>query len=220
MTHRYFFNGPLKQGDKVSLDPPEEKHLKSVMRTKDGDRIEVINGKGELAFCLFGKQILIEKVDTKEPNKKVRSLTLGLTEPNILELVIEKATEIGIDEFFIFPSFKSKLKSLSPNKKERIEKILISSIKQSKRLFLPKVYYFNKKEELPSTNNYFLADFDGGVFSPSKESSNFIVGPESGFTEEEIAFFKNKLHAKGVLLSENVLRAETAAICCSYLLTL
>jgi 16S rRNA (uracil1498-N3)-methyltransferase len=220
MSHRYFLNAPFSEGDFVILDQVEEKHIKNVMRTKDQELIEIVNGKGELAFARFGKKILIEKVEKQPLPLNIKSLTLGLTEIKNLELVIEKGAELGIDKFYIFPAVKSKLRSLSPNKKERIEKILISSIKQSKRLFLPEVIYLNKKEQLPVGENYLLADFNGEVFSKIEGSSNFIIGPESGFTKEEISFFKEKLKAKGVLLSKNVLRAETAAICAATFLSL
>ncbi|MCH9616786.1 MAG: hypothetical protein SP4CHLAM5_02010 [Chlamydiia bacterium] len=220
MPHRYFYQGPLVQGAYIELSKEESQHLKKVMRTKKGAALEIINGEGSLAHATFDDQILINKV-TKEPlAPKRKSLALALTEPKNLELVIEKATEIGIHSFLIFPAQKSKLRALSPNKQERIHKILISGIKQSKRLFLPTVTYYNKKEDLPKEENYLLADFDGKELQKEDKSYTFIIGPESGFTAQEVAYFKQELKALPILLSDGVLRAETAAICAAYLISL
>lgn len=220
MPHRYYVNTPLIEGKKVELEASELKHLKNVMRVKIGSEIEIVNGKGELGSAYFNKEITITNV-IKEPTVTVKkTLALGLTEPKILELVIEKLTELGIDQVYIFPSSKSKLKELSDNKKLRLHKILISSLKQSKRLFLPKIHYLNKKEDLPKNQHYLLGDFNGDKFSPTNKDVTFIIGPESGFTKEEIVYFKENLNAKGIILSKNVLRAETAAICAACFLAL
>ena len=51
-------------------------------------------------------------------------------------------------------------------------------------------------------------------------STVFIIGPESGFTQDEITFFKDNLKASPIILSKNVLRCETAAICAATLLSI
>jgi 16S rRNA (uracil1498-N3)-methyltransferase len=220
MPHRYYHEGPLAEGSYIELSKEESHHLKKVMRTKKGAELEIINGKGILAHATFDDEILIYKVTQQTPSQKKKALALALTEPKILELVIEKATEIGIETFYIFPTQKSKLRALSPNKQDRIARTIISATKQSKRLFLPSVAYFKKKEDLPKEENYLLADFDGKEFKKDDKSYTFIIGPESGFTAEEITYFKEELKALPLLLSDGVLRAETAAICAAHLLRL
>ena len=219
MPHRYFFDGPLLEGTTIHLSKEEIKHIKNVMRTKKGVEIEIVNGKGALGKATFGEEIILYEV-LEQASPVEKGLALALTEPKILELAIEKATEIGVTAFYIFPAAKSKLRELSENKQKRIEKILVSAMKQSKRLFLPSVTFLSKKEELPPKEHYLLADFNGEPFEQSPLAQTCIVGPESGFTREEITFFKETLGAKGVLLSDAVLRAETAAICAANLLLL
>ena len=173
--------------------------------------------KESLAICTFDETITVETIE-KNPLKTQNSLALALTKPKQLEFVIEKGTELGINCFYLFPSQKSKLRHLSSSKQERLKKILISALKQSKRLHLPKIHILDNKERLPKDQNYLLADFKGIQFSHSNNAQTFIIGPESGFTEEEISFFKNNLKATGVILSDAVLRAETAALCAATLL--
>ncbi|MCH9621343.1 MAG: Ribosomal RNA small subunit methyltransferase E [Chlamydiia bacterium] len=220
MPHRYFYPHPLNLNEIINLPKEELKHIKKVMRTKAGEKIEVINGKGDLATCIYDDEVTVENVSQGQRPSRHKSLALALTEPKNLELVIEKATELGIQTFYIFPSQKSKLKELFPSKQERLNKILISALKQSKRLFLPKIHYLTSKENLPKEENYLLADFHGTTFTKTSSSQTFIIGPESGFTPEEIKFFKDSLNAQGILLSDGVLRAETAALHASVLLTL
>ncbi len=217
MPHRYYYAGSLDKGSIIDLDKEERRHIKQVMRTKDQEIIEIINGNGDLAQASFGDKIIVESCKHESKCPLAKALALALTEPRNLELVIEKGTELGIDTFYIFPSAKSKLKNLSPTKRERIHKILISAIKQSKRLYLPTVHYLSKMEELP-TGNYLLADFDGKPYEKVLTSATFIIGPESGFTSNEITFFTQHLSATSVLLSKHVLRTETAAIAAATLL--
>tara|TARA_A100001015_G_C15022982_1_gene728962 strand:+ start:1086 stop:1748 length:663 start_codon:yes stop_codon:yes gene_type:complete len=220
MTHRYYCNQPLAVNTTIELSKEEQRHLKSVMRTKKGDKIEIVNGKGYLAFGEYHDGITITNVTYQDPDSAQKYLALGLSEPKHLEMIIEKGTELGVDEFIIFPSKKSKYKVLSSNKIERLHKILLSSLKQSKRLYLPKITLLTKKEDLSKNQNYLLADFEGKTFKSPSVSTVFIVGPESGFTEDEITFFKEDLKAHSVVLSKNVLRCETAAICAATLLSI
>jgi 16S rRNA (uracil1498-N3)-methyltransferase len=219
MGHRSFYPRSFCQGEMIDLAKEEMHHLKQVMRLKEGSPIEIVNGKGDLGEAIFGHLIKIEKVIHQKQPVVTKNLALALTEPKHLELVIEKGTELGIDSFFIFPSKKSKLQSLSLSKQERIEKILISALKQSKRLYLPKVNYLSTKEELPE-GSYLLGDFSGKPFERIETSATFIIGPESGFTSDECLFFEKKLSATPILLSKNVLRTETAALCAATLLSL
>ena len=145
MTHRYYCNQSLVVNSTLDITNEEKKHLKSVMRTKKGDQIEIVNGRGSLAIGVYDNTITIKDVTHEQPPSIKKNLALGLSEPKHLELIIEKGTELGIDEFLIFPSNKSKYKVLSNNKIERLNKILISSLKQSKRLHLPKITLLKKK---------------------------------------------------------------------------
>jgi 16S rRNA (uracil1498-N3)-methyltransferase len=217
MPHRYYQEGPLEQGVPINLSKEELKHLRSVMRAKDGEIIEVINGKGALATATFHETISVESISHHTLLTK-KSIAIAITEPKNLAVVIEKGTELGITTFYLFPAKKSKLTELSVSKKLRFHNILISALKQSKRLFLPEIIYLKGKEALPKNQTYLLADFDGVPFTEVDKSCTFIIGPESGFTDKEILYFKTSLSAKGILLSDGVLRAETAAIAAATLM--
>jgi 16S rRNA (uracil1498-N3)-methyltransferase len=220
--HRFYIEDSLQGVQSASLSKEEEHHLRHVMRVKKGDLIELVDGKGTLASGVFSDPFVsITSVHTSKAPVDQAVLLQAMTEPSKLEWIVEKGTELGITSFWLFPAKKSKLSSLSDSKKERLEKILISALKQSDRLYLPKIHYVTSMDRLPTNiPNLYLAH-KGGL-SPShiqKGSSGILVGPESGFTEEEASFFQHTLGAIPITLSENVLRAETAAMIASFLIS-
>lgn len=214
---RFFHPGTLSLKDTITLSKEEQHHARRVIRIQDGDEIEIVNGKGFLAVGLFGDRIKITSL-TFHPNERRKILIQAMPELAHLEMIIQKCTEIGIDEFWIFPSHKSKLQKISENKQKRLQGICISAMKQCGRLHLPPINYFPQLEKLPSPpKNLYIADFAGT--KPSTDTSQnkaIFVGPESGFTEKERAYITNHLSAKPIRLCKNILRCETAAIISSY----
>lgn len=217
--YRFFTPLPLTLKSPVTLDDEELYHLKKVLRVRPGETIEIVNGKGQLAKALYDDVIYLTSLDTIEPPQKKSILIQAFPEKAHLEFIIEKGTELGITEFFLFPAARSKLKEISLSQFTRLKKITLSAIKQSKRLFLPEINVQDITDIKKIPCKLYLADPDGGPFTPSHESSGFIVGPESGFTKAEIDFFQKTLNALPTKLSSNILRTETAAIAASFLLT-
>ena len=212
--YRFFTASKLTLETRVELSPEELHHLKKVLRVNVGDPIELVNGKGELAHAIYDDPITILSVDSAPKDLPTRALIQAIPEKSHLEFILEKGTELGITDFYLFPATRSKLKELSPNYITRLEKILLSSLKQCKRLFLPKLHI----NVAPPYVKLYLGDPKGEPFTPSKDSSGFIIGPESGFTPEEIESFKSKQHAVPTKLSNNILRTETAATVASFLI--
>lgn len=218
--HRFFSSEDFYPGKSIILEKEEMHHLKHVMRIGNGSLIELVNGKGALATALVDTQITISTVDISEPSTHKSILIQGLTEPQNLELIVEKGTEIGITDFWIFIAEKSKHKQISPSKQERLSKILRSSLKQSKRLYLPNIAFFPSIKAVPKTvENIYIADPRASKQIPHPSTDRaIIVGPESGLTQNEVSYAEKELKATRILLSPNILRTETAAIIASFLI--
>ncbi len=218
----YRFYTPLKLTSNlvVELDHEELHHLKKVLRVRNGEKIELVNGLGELAIALYDGTIEVESVFTAPKQEKTSVLIQALPEKSHLEFILEKATEIGITEFRFFPSERSKIDVISDALLLRMRKITISALKQCKRLYLPTISAFRKPSEMNNLpKNIYLAHPSGSHYCQSKElSQGIIVGPESGFTTKEIDYFQTAFKAIPTTLSPNILRAETAAILASYLI--
>lgn len=208
----------------IKIESTEFHHLKNVMRAKEKDIIEIINGKNYLAegeiLKIKRKEALVQinKILQKQ-NLQKRKLILAIAFLKIskLEIVLEKATELGTDEFILFPSKNSKILKISKNRQNRFQSILISAIKQCKRLDLPiikitnsikKINFENKQTFFGDLNAPFSFSFNKNL--KDKKDVLFFIGPEKGFSKEEIVFLKTK--GKAIKINENTLRAETAAI--------
>ena len=133
------------------------------------------------------------------------------------KLIIEKATEIGVTDFFPIISQNSERRKWNT---ERFEKVLISSIKQSQRFWLPTIHPAEKFNDFIKKISYklnFLAHCKEGEkiqlkkISNSLESQVIVIGPEGDFTSEEIELAKANNY-KMISLGNNRLRTETACI--------
>lgn len=227
-SNRFYLPLPLVEGEQVELRDQEHYHLKNVMRNKPGDKIELIDGQNRLAFALLEHIdrhhtiALIEKVVARPSPYPLVHLVIGLSTPSKLELALEKCTELGASAFTLIPMKLSKKKHLSAKEISRLEMTLISATKQCGRLDLPTLSIVDSLSSLtvPETiNQVLIADLNASVRpKPEKERNTLsFIGPESGFTDEEIAFIKEKHKAHSVLLHYNTLRFETACMAATLL---
>jgi 16S rRNA (uracil1498-N3)-methyltransferase len=205
------------------LTESESRHAIKVLRMNNKDELSIINGNG-----LYGKGEIIDsnpkktkiKIHELKEIKKPVPLTLAFcpTKNNDRnKLIIEKATEIGVTDFFPIISQNSERRKWNT---ERFEKVLISSIKQSQRLWIPTIHPAEKFNDFIKKISYklkLLAHCKEGEkvqlkkISNSLESQVIVIGPEGDFTSEEIELAKANNY-KMISLGNNRLRTETACI--------
>ena len=214
MPHDRFYIDASLEGE-VLLDGEEYDHLARVMRKKEGDVVELLNGKNTLALATISN---ISKYDaslevTQSENKKSLlpplKLIQAIPKMSHLELILQKGTEIGASHFYLYSSALSKKKELSATQKRRLHLILIGAMKQCGRLDLPILEWGFP----PLEGNVFFGDLSADAPFLSEVAllpATFIVGPEKGFTKEEVANLRTK--AQGVRITPYTLRVETAAI--------
>ncbi len=207
------------------LTEEESKHAIKVLRLKVGDEICMIDGKGGMYFGIIDEPDskkcvirVIEKIEQYNRRNYYLHIAIAPTK-NIerFEWFLEKATEIGIDEITPLLCQRSERKVI---KTERLEKIILSAMKQSKRAYKP---LFNK---LTSFSNFISNKIDGSVFiahcedvsKPSLKSQvaqsqkiTILIGPEGDFSIDEIEQAKSKGYQE-VHLGKSRLRTETAGI--------
>ena len=200
-------------------------HLVHVIRGRVGEEIELIDGNGVLAqakiVSIAKDSATCQVLDvTKEPPASFHLiLALGMLKMSHLEIAIEKACELGINEIWLFQSERSEKKSLSTNGMKRLSHILLAATKQSGRLFLPKLRVKKDLAEcLLESKNPYYGTFEDTVSLEkisqdiaTKKNITIFIGPESGFSKKE----QQALQKAGSIpfsLNPNTLRAETAAI--------
>lgn len=228
-SDRFFINLSLESNQEVILRESEFHHLQ-VMRIKEEEQIELVNGLGCLA------QARIQKIEKKQAFLHVTGiykqeiplqeviLAQAIPRLNRLDFIIEKGTELGVTKFLLFPGALSERKNLTDHQIERMHQVTIAAMKQCGRLFLPKIEF---KPPLEKWDKLQWASYFGDVSENAPlfrdifkhhESVLFFIGPESGFSERERDLLL-KLEAKGVKLHENILRTDTAALVALSLIT-
>jgi 16S rRNA (uracil1498-N3)-methyltransferase len=220
-----FYNPNINQTtENFSFDKEESKHIIKVLRKKDTDILFVTNGLGflfktEITLASDNKcTVQILSVEKAEPSKFQLHLAVAPTKMNDrYEWFLEKATEIGIHEITPIICDRSERKVVNI---ERFEKIILTAMKQSNALFLPKL---NKaisfKEFIKNKNEglQFIAHCEESdrktlksVLKPN-ENITLLIGPEGDFSEKEIALALENNYVP-VSLGNTRLRTETAAI--------
>jgi 16S rRNA (uracil1498-N3)-methyltransferase len=233
-AERYYHPEILEKDQTIHLSGLEHHHLVNVMRTRVDETLEIINGKGQLAeatLCSIEKKsatLLITSVITTPPPEQKIILAQGLPRLNRLEFIIEKGTELGMTEIRLFPAARSEKKELSPNQLERLHTLMVAAVKQCGRLHMPILTLMPPLKQWKAQETLFYGDItpSAPLFMPfwetlgsdQKKHAIFCIGPESGFSDEEVVMLK-KLQAHGVKLHSNILRTDTAAIAALVLIT-
>jgi len=209
-------------GSTITLDDFEAQHLLKTLRKKTGDAIDITDGKGRhyrgVISSVKPLSVEIESETLKEPANRKIALALSFIRPNRLEFVLEKCTELGVNSFYLF---RSEHANYFSDNKERFEKMLRQAIKQSNRFYMPDLFLLpsiDKLIHLTKDYNNTVAAIDVNSppiasFVPNGENSSIVycVGPEGGFSDQEIRQFKEN-GFRDISLGSYRLRAETAAI--------
>lgn len=207
-----------------AFDPDESKHIVKVLRKKEGDELFITNGDGDL----FTARILVadikkckaEIISTEKKHEKMYSLHMAVAptkSADRFEWFLEKATEIGVHEITPLICEHSERKTI---KKERLERVIQSAMKQSLRTFLPKL------NDAVTFSEFVSKERNGLLFiahcaeeeklelkrrAAADKDITILIGPEGDFSATEI----DKAYERGFLpvsLGEARLRTETAAL--------
>jgi len=213
----------------ISLNPqlPEQEslHCARVLRMREGDKLTVIDGKGSFYHCTLvqahAKRCLVQINERIEAPKSWNfNLHIAFAPTKNMdrnEWFLEKATEIGTDRFTPLLCRFSERKEI---KRERLEKILVSAMKQSYQATLPKI------DEMTSFDSFITQPFDGKKFIAhcydskkmplakcykKDENALILIGCEGDFSETEVEqAIQNGFQP--ISLGENRLRTETACL--------
>ena len=234
---KFFVNSDNINDHTITLDGENAKHIGSVLRAKIGDIITVGDGCGrdyECEILEISKKEVIAKItdiftNDNEPDIKI-TLYQGLPKADKMELVIQKCIEIGVDRIVPVKTEHAvvKLEGKEEKNLQRWNKIAESAAKQCGRGKIPVVdRLMTFKEAINEATS-----LDGAIIPYEKEKENSLktfaknfkgksigifIGPEGGFSEEEISFaIENGV--KSVTLGKRILRTETAGLVASVIL--
>ena len=219
-------------GATVTFSAEESKHIVRVLRKKAGDVLRATDGQGHF----FNITLTLTEMrrcegtigDITAIPKKVHRLHIAIAPTKMnerFEWFLEKATELGVDEITPLLCERSERKVI---KAERMQRVLVSAMKQSLRAHLPKLNPLTPYHDFLEKNRNgmkFIAHCAEGKrnpltqFLPPKEDVVFLIGPEGDFSNTEIQSALD-LEYVPVTLGNNRLRTETAAVmtCASFAL--
>jgi 16S rRNA (uracil1498-N3)-methyltransferase len=232
-TNRFFISASDIKDDRVWLSPEQSHQIQHVLRLQPGDTIVVLDGSGT------EYNVTLTKVDRRETEGQVTGRQQAPGEPaarvvlfqSILmrekfEWVLQKGTEVGVARFAPVLTARSlvRVKDLEDKKLDRWRRIVTEAAEQSHRGRIPEIDQIIKFDEAISS----LAGFDRSLIAaPSHEGRSLretlqglrgrpasvavMVGPEGGFTEEEVAS-ACRSGAVPISLGPRILRTETCAI--------
>jgi 16S rRNA (uracil1498-N3)-methyltransferase len=210
--------------ENFSFDKEESKHIIKVLRKKDTDILYVTNGLGllfktEITLASDSKcTVKIISFEKSATPKFHLHLVVAPTKMNDrFEWFLEKATEIGIHEITPIICDRSERKVINT---ERFDKILLTAMKQSNVLFLPKLNNaipfkeFLKQKQQGLNFIAHCEETDKKTLKTAlkpNENVTILIGPEGDFTEKEIELALDSNYIP-VSLGNTRLRTETAAI--------
>lgn len=209
----------------ITLDENDSKHAIRVMRLKENDSIDVIDGNGSLYHCSIldahPKKCTLTVIELKKESNPYQQLHIAVAPTknnNRYEWFLEKATEIGIGSVTPIVTDNSERKVI---KHDRMEKIIVAAMKQSLKLYLPElneVQSFKDVLQMHPEANRLIAhcadDLDKIKLMDSidiRKNTFLLIGPEGDFSSKEIEMAKQK-GFQSVSLGSARLRTETAAI--------
>lgn len=223
---RFFVQENAIQGDTVILAGAEAHHMRSVLRLKPGDTIELFDGTGTLCqieLCKVSKNRVEGRITNQ--HTEVRNdpfpltLGMGILKGKKMDMVVQKATELGVETLIpVVTRYCEQQKNLD-RRMERWQRIILEACKQCGRATPMEILPVRPLQELS------IEQFRYSILCRENEEQSVVgldffslpgptlllIGPEGGFHEDEIHWARgNNMYM--TTLGPLVLRAETAAI--------
>lgn len=231
--YQFFVEEEQVHSDSISITGGDVNHIKNVLRMKNGEKIRVISKSGQAYFChissILDDEVIAAIDSADETGTELDNhivLYQGLPKGDKMELIIQKAVELGVSE--IVPvAMKNCVVKLDEKKAQskckRWQAIAESAAKQSKRTVIPQIQMpLSWKQALEEAKelDVVLVPYENErgmeatreIFRsiPEGASIGVMIGPEGGFSPEEIAQLDKDMHR--ISLGRRILRTETAGM--------
>jgi 16S rRNA (uracil1498-N3)-methyltransferase len=231
-VHRFYVSREQINNGTATINGEEYKHLARVLRLVPGDLVVVFDGAG-WEYDGVIKRLQDGQADVSLTSSRFLPresalevwLAQGLPKGDKMELIIQKATELGVRGIIPLELERSIVKldeKKKKEKRERWQKIAVEAVKQSRRSLIPQVLQ-------PCSLELFLGNIPQGALllvpweeggaslkgvlekTPSNKPVYIIIGPEGGLSEKEVALARSS-GAVTVSLGPRILRTETAGL--------
>jgi len=233
MHQFYCPDADFSSNEIVITERDELHHLRNVLRLKNKDKIHVFDGKGRegsgILIAVTPRKATVQIDSIKEYKRKAPLIILACALPkkSKFESIIEKATELGVDEIIPLKTQRTEVQlteTRRSKKQTRFQTIAVNASKQSKRPVVPLIHpitdFSASLNHLSKTSTVIMPSLTGDTENllsafqkiESPKAISFLIGPEGDFTSEEYAQAQ-KSGCIPVTLGKTVLKVETAALC-------
>jgi len=218
---RIYVDAPLTLDSTIPLSESQAHYFKNVLRRTEGDEIRLFNGQdGEWLGTLSALKkksataTLTKHLIEQPPPEPSIHLFFAPIKKARLDLLIEKSVELGVTDLHAVTTDYTQNHNI---KSDRIHAQICEAAEQCERMTLPQ---FHGLKPLPQAiqnfNNTIYWACERGDHTPlsqiqPKADSAFLIGPEGGFSQNEIKTLSNTQHLTPISLGPRILRAETAA---------
>lgn len=232
--YRFFVEPSQVEEHVIHILGSDVNHIKNVLRMKNGEEILVSSGENLEYTCYIeemgSEEVLARIMYAQEAGYELSSriyLFQGLPKGDKMELIIQKAVELGVHEVIPVATRRSVMKlegKKEENKIRRWQAIATSAAKQSKRMYVPEVkgvMNFSQAAAYAKSLDVILLPYElAKGMKETKEIINNIrpgqsvgifIGPEGGFDEGEVSLAQEN-GAKAITLGKRILRTETAGL--------
>jgi len=207
----------------IQIEDKDQLHqMKEVLRFKKGDECVLMDGKGKKANAvieeLHRKGAILTVSEVKDCPATGRNLRLFIAlskKPSTFELIVQKATELGVTHIIPFTSERTQVSEI--RKVSRLSNIIKEACEQSERCYMPELGDVSALDSIKVSGKVLVGDARvdaerlGGMDLDQSEDISVVIGPEGGLSDEELTALESA-GATVFKLGETVLRMETAAI--------
>ena len=220
---RLYYPNSIVENTTSLLSKEHTHYLANVMRSKRGSNINFFNKEGEwISEIVFLEKDRVEVKFLNRVKESIKSsnieLAICLVKKNPMEIILQKATELGVAKITPIISERTEVKELNL---ERANKIVIEATEQSNQLRPPEISKIIKLKDfldnLNDANKLFFADINSKEKLKKEDikDDNFktlLIGPEGDFSPTERKMILENKNTNSFSLSKNILRTETATI--------
>ncbi len=221
-TPKFFHDQALLSGELVVLSEGESHHAVSVRRLHEGDSVILINGKGVKANAVIDvirkRQVSVRINEVEIVASPDFEITIAAAVPkgDRSKTMLDMLTQLGV-KAFIPLQCEFSVSKINDKHMDKWQRGIIEACKQSENPFIPELRSLMTPQQAVESVTQsdmltYYADQEG-VSVPQIAHSNalIMIGPEGGFSANEMQYFQNK-GVTAVKLGSHILRTETAAI--------
>ncbi len=223
--HRFLIPQQIS-GGAFSITNAETLHqMRTVLKLKERELCIVFNDKGDDYQCTINTiephsiSLHVEEIIPKKIIPKQVTACISITKRDTFELVVQKATELGVQKIIPLLSDRTIKQSLRIDRLQKISDEALEQSGGSHRVVITEPQTLKQALEETKDSVRYLFDMDGVPYTKNADTTiAYFIGPEGGWTDTERALFVAQHNTAVYTLGGTTLRAETAAIAAAHTL--